>query len=78
MPSGKERVLLVDFISSLLRSKTLQSKLLANPDETMKRFGLKPAQIKVLRTQHAGKIGRAMTAELRSFSRGLVTTNPEA
>jgi hypothetical protein len=44
----------------------------------MKRFGLKPAQIKVLRTQHAGKIGRAMTAELRTFSRGLVKTNPEA
>jgi len=78
MPSGKERVLLVDFISSLLRSKTLQSKLLANPDETMKRFGLTPAQIKVLRTHDGGKIGRAITAELRSFSRAFVKANPEA
>lgn len=78
MPSSKERALLVHFISSLLKSKALQSRVLANPDETMKRFGLKPAQIKVLRTQHAGKIGRAMTAELRTFSRGIVKTNPEA
>ena len=78
MPSSKAPVLLVDFISKLLNNKPLQSKVLTNPDEAMKRSGLTAAQMRILRSHDAGKIGRAVTAELKSFSRAFVKRNPEA
>jgi hypothetical protein len=78
MASRKGQVLLVDFISKLVNSEALQRRVLANPDQAMQRFGLTPMQIKVLKSHDGDRIGRAITSELRSFSRDFIRKNPEA